>query len=344
MTKQRIISLLKQTGYLTLDKFLTEVISYYYANNHVFGKEGDFTTAPEISQLFGDVIGFWCVHHLLNAQGNFCLLELGAGRGTLMNDVLHIIKKFPAAYIKLNEVHIIEISPGLQKTQQQKLAKFSDLKITWHRELPDSLCEKNILCIANEFFDALPIKQFIRTESGINEIVVVMKNEELTLVQKPILNNSHDIPSQLNVGDICEVSPIGRDIADKLASYLQSSNYSAALLIDYGYVELPKNTTLQAIKNHKPCSILEHLGKADISSLVNFTDLASRFTSKGLSCSISNQGDFLLAHGIEQRAQSLIKANAAADEINLQLNRLCNPNQMGELFKVLEVTYSLDAK
>jgi SAM-dependent MidA family methyltransferase len=337
MIQQRILTLLKQTGYLTLDKFLAEVISYYYTNNHVFGKDGDFITAPEISQLFGDIIGFWCVHHLLNAPGGFCLLELGAGRGTLMKDILHIIKKFPKAYANLHEIHIIEISPSLQKIQQRNLMKFNDLKIIWHKDLSDFSTEENILCIANEFFDALPVKQFIRTNNGLNEIVVVMEDNEFTLVQKPVLGKGFDIPSQLTVGDIWEISPVGSVIADKLANYLQASAYSAALLIDYGYIELPRNATLQAIKNHNPCGILEHLGKADISALVNFTDLASRFTSKGLNCSISYQGEFLLAHGIEQRAQTVIKANADADAINSQLNRLCNPKQMGTLFKVLEV-------
>lgn len=325
----RISNLIKTEGYITLDYFLSLVIAHYYSKNHGIGK--DFITSPEISQMFGEMIGVWLGNFWLNSlKKKFTLIELGPGKGLLMSDILRTIKKIPNMYKHIEEVALIEISPDLKKSQKSNLTKYRDIKINWYSDL--SLVKNNpCLVVANEYFDALPIKQLYIKKNKIYEVVVSTKNDKFCfhLMHIKTLYNSNDNDKFL------EISPYTvKNI--ELISHMINNFGGASIIIDYGYTIPINKSSLQAIKNHKKLtSIFEYLGEADITSLVNFQKIQNTYNDFNIKNSISSQTDFLIKCGIQQRAESLIKNGAKVNSIKAQLNRLLSPDEMGKLFKVL---------
>ncbi len=291
---KQIVDEIKQSGGIGVDRYIELCNTHYYSTRDPLGVKGDFTTAPEISQIFGEMIGIWAITQWekIGSPEKFALLELGPGRGTLMADLLRATKVVPGFK---PEIHLVELSPTLIAIQKAKLSA------TWHREVPT--LDIPTIIIANEFFDALPVKQFI----GKLERKVVYENGQLAF----------NIATEDGItNEICES---GLQIMRRL-----TAQAAAGIIIDYGYTTNSRKNTLQAVKNHKYHNVLENPGEADLTTLVNFPALVEQAAKP---CKITTQREFLLAHGADVRAKVLNKEQ--------DLERLISPEQMGELFKVL---------
>lgn len=317
----------------------------YYMKQDPFGKEGDFTTAPEISQMFGEVIGAWIADLWLQMgkPAPFGLVECGPGRGTLMADIMRAtsgVEGFHAACI----IHLIEISPTLKAIQNTTLKEYEP---NWHQSLGAVPTSYPLIILGNEFFDALPFRQLVKTPDGWSERVVT---GEMTFGLRPAGPElTAQIPEHIRgaqEGSIFELSPTRSAAMENIASLLQDAG-GAGLFIDYGYETAATGDSFQALKAHGSVSVLEYIGDADLTSHVNFDALTQAAKSSGLAVQpITTQGTFLRAIGIEARAQYLMKQandNQRAD-IESALKRLCDPAEMGELFKVFSVSYGQNIK
>lgn len=322
--ESHIKNLISFNGPIGVDQFMEVVISHYYKNNNPFGSKGDFITAPEISQMFGEIVGIWCANHWMNTGSNtFTLVEIGGGNGTLMSDLLRGTKHIPKFHQSITQIAMVEISPLLQAKQKSTI-NFSN--IAWYNDL-NELDTENCIIICNEFFDALPIKQFIKEDDGFKEILVTLNNGKFEFIKSSRL--FHNLTSA-STGSIIETSSASLAYASVIKNKIGKNG--KALIIDYGYVDPPYKSTLQALKHHKYHDVLSDLGTADITALVDFKALGEVFPNS----KITTQGEFFKTYGIEARAQSLIQNGANANEVNLALYRLTAAEQMGSLFKVLE--------
>jgi NADH dehydrogenase [ubiquinone] 1 alpha subcomplex assembly factor 7 len=321
-------------GPMPLDRYMALCLGHpehgYYTTRDPFGASGDFTTAPEISQVFGELIGVWIANawDTIGAPKHFALIELGPGRGTLMSDILRVLQKAPAC-AKAATVHLVETSEILRAAQRQRLPH-----ATWHAHV-GSLPALPSLIIANEFFDALPIRQFVRMQGRAVETLVVNDGEILALRQSP---SPYAIPV---AGEgVFEDSTIRNAIATQLGDHLVKLG-GASLIIDYGHLRTAIGDTLQAMQSHKFVSLLHEPGQSDITSHVDFEALARGFVSGGAKIAgIATQAEFLRAMGIEKRMEALtsrLDASAQQDVATAAL-RLVQSDKMGDLFKVLCVT------
>lgn len=332
LLEKYLCQLIKVEGPLPLDRFMQIVIKYYYSNCNSLGAQGDFITAPMVSQLFGETVAVWCLDKFLNhINDDFCLIELGAGDGTMLQDILRITDKFPSFTHHLKGIIILENSLLLKQKQAAALSQYHH-KLTWIEHIDELLQhnQKNTIIIGNEFFDALPIKQFVKREGKFFEVCVALNTDnqlEYALSAKPS-RIDHDCPE----GGIIEISPAAQRIARLLAG-LQNT---CCLFIDYGYIHPSYQSTLQAVKNHCESNVLKDIGSSDITAHVDFATLADIFTEHDMQVTLATQGDFLKAYGIEPKAAKLVQMGANATGITRDLNRLIHPNQMGTLFKVLE--------
>ncbi len=315
----------------------------YYMTRDPFGAEGDFTTAPEISQMFGELIGLWAaeVWRMMGAPKRVALVELGPGRGTLMADALRAAKLVPEFSAAI-EVHLVEMSPVLQERQKATLGP-SAPRITWHQTI-ETLPGCPLIIIANEFLDALPIRQFIRQGAGWHERMVGL-DELGQLVFGLALEAEAALAATLaEDGAVLEFAAIAQGIVESLAKKLLKQS-GAALFIDYGHVQTGFGDTLQALKAHKPVSLLFNPGEADITAHVDFAALSRVGTKAGLRVQgAATQAEFLAALGIEYRAATLMKAaksDAQRDTIQVAQQRLTDPAQtgMGTLFKVMALSH-----
>lgn len=300
-----------------LDKFMNDALSAYYHNRDPFGVDGDFITAPEISQLFGEIIGIWAVQKWMGMgmPPKINIIEIGAGRGTLMADLLRgtgHIKEFCDAVI----VHIVETSDTLIKKQQSVLKKHA---VSWHKHLLDISDTLPSIIIANEFFDALPVRQFKFEDGGWRELYV----DGIDLVWQKIDNPPLRpiLPPPKN-GNVFEYSN-----AQESYALLMSHFNGAKLIIDYGYSKSTYGDSLQALYKHAPCAITDNVGKADLTTHIDFQWLSGFFKNSR----VITQQQFLKENGIDIRYQKL---NDPKLESGYQ--RLIDPDQMGDLFKVLE--------
>jgi SAM-dependent MidA family methyltransferase len=315
-------------------------LRHYYATRDPLGLAGDFTTAPEISQMFGELIGLWLLE-VWNGMGrptDCRLIELGPGRGTLMADLLRATRLLPD-FKAAATVHLVETSPSLRRKQRAALAS-SDFSLHWHDRIEDVPSGPTLL-VANEFFDALPVRQFVGTERGCCERLVGLEGERLIFGLRPEPEPALGTP--LRLGDILEWPVASINVISELARRL-AGDMGAALILDYGYQGPAFGDTLQALKGHNPVDPLEEPGEADLTTHVDFHRLAQAAAAQGARAhGIATQGDFLLALGIEARASALkarAKPGQAAD-IDRALARLTErgPTGMGDLFKVLAVTH-----
>ncbi|PCI32660.1 MAG: methyltransferase [Alphaproteobacteria bacterium] len=345
-----LIKLIKAQGPITIATFMAEALGNprhgYYMKQDPFGRAGDFITAPEISQMFGEMVGLWQAVNWMNMgrPEKIHLIEIGPGRGTLMQDALRSLKAIPGMMDAL-EIHLVEMSPKLKTTQAETL---KDYKIpTWHSRIGDVLSQAKgapILLIANEFFDALPVRQFQKTGNGWHERLVSLDDKErLSLRLAPAPSPEHLIPSALHradVGSIAEVCSIGDNIMAEIAEHIQQSG-GAALVIDYGHDAHGTGDTLQAVKAHKYVDILSEPGDVDLTTHVNF----QRLKEVAHACETrvhgpTGQGVFLKALGIDARAETLSTnaSEAQKSTILAALHRLTDDGEMGNLFKVMAVT------
>lgn len=326
-----IQDMIAEEGPMALDRYMTLCLSHpahgYYMTRDPFGAGGDFTTAPEISQIFGELIGVW-VAQGFNAMGSprkFALAELGPGRGTLMADVLRVLKKSEAA-AKAARVHFVEMSPVLREAQNRRVPD-----ATWHSTIA-SLPALPTIVIANEFFDALPIRQFEREAGQQFERRIVSDSEGLKMAKLPSA-----FPLTARGEGVWEDHSIRETFAAALADHLAKVK-GLALIIDYGHGHSAFGDTLQALKAHKPCAITDFPGEADLTAHVDFESLARGLGKGGVrKTALLTQGDFLNAMGLEQRTAILSKSVSGKAEGDLLAAsaRLAHPAQMGQLFKVL---------
>ncbi len=345
----RIAALIAAQGPISVAQYMTLALhdaqSGYYATRQPFGAAGDFITAPEISQMFGEMLGLWCVQ-VWHDQGQpkaKRLVELGPGRGTLMADALRAAKAAPE-FLQGLEVVMIEASPSLQKLQAEKL-KDSGADIRWVSHFDDSLADRPLFLLANEFFDALPIRQYVKTERGWCERMIVAKDAQLDFALAPTPTPHAAIPASragAPDGGVYEYAPSATALAQAIARIVAEKG-GGALLLDYGYGELSfcegggHGETLQAVGGHAFADVLADPGENDLSAHVDFAALADAARQGGAAVyGPQDQGAFLADLGITARAQQLMKANpAAAQNLLAAVERLIGHDQMGHLFKAM---------
>ena len=342
--QSRIAQLIEAQGPISVAQFMTMALldpkEGYYATRDPFGAGGDFTTAPEISQMFGEMAGLWLVQAWAD-QGspkNPRLVELGPGRGTLMADILRVAQVAPDFVADL-EVVMVEASPALQEIQAEKLRGLG-ADVSWQAQFDDSLTDRPLFLVANEFFDALPLRQYVKTERGWCERMVTSANGELAFALAPVPVPSSAIPADRAAapdGGVYEASPAATALAEDIARTITVKG-GAALVIDYGYGEAAGfSETLQAVSGHKFAEALAEPGEDDISAHVDFAALAQAGKRGGASVfGPLTQGMFLANIGIVERAEQLMKANPdEAQKLLGAVERLIGNDQMGRLFKVL---------
>lgn len=324
-------------GPIGIDKFMALALGHpqygYYMTRDPFGAHGDFTTAPEISQMFGEIIGAWCadIWNKLGCPSPFILMEAGPGRGTLMADILRATKS-AGGFRDAARIVLLETSPVLRDIQRKALSAYQG---DWIESLNDPIIQSSnhpIILIANEFLDALPLRQFVKINGVWQERTIKSEDEELVFT-----------PAQ---GTIREDSP-ARDDFVKMISRLIKQRRGTALFIDYGYEGPATGDTLQAVKNNKFHPVLTDIGNADLTAHVDFTALAHAARTEG-ACPVGpvSQGDFLRNLGIEARA-ALLSAYATENQkndIRKALHRLTAPDQMGRLFKAMAICHGESLK
>ena len=299
----------------------------YYGARDPLGARGDFITAPEISQMFGELIGLWAADLALRAQAPFVWVELGPGRGTLTADALRAMAQARLA----PPVHFVETSPVLRTAQRALVPQ-----ARWHDEVATLPEDGPLIVIANEFFDALPIRQYERTAAGWRERHVAADPPRLV---PGAADGAKAIPIQLAdapLGAIVERNPAAEAVMAVLAARIARQG-GALLAIDYGYEGPACGDTLQAMQSHAYADPLSAPGTRDLTAHVDFAMLASVARANGLRPGpCVGQGAFLTALGIEGRAAALARANPArAEDVAAARARLTDAAQMGRLFKVL---------
>ncbi len=315
----------------------------YYMAREPFGAAGDFVTAPEVSQMFGEMIGAFLVEcwERLGRPAPFQLVEFGPGRGTLMADVLRVAKRVPA-FVAAARLTLVETSPRLRAAQAKTL-EGAALRPVWVDRAED-LPPGPMIAVANEFFDALPIRQFQRADGAWRERVVGLDEEGvLGFGLGSTALPEAGLPEGLKTataGTIVEVAPVGVAIMTELAARIASAG-GVLLAIDYGYAGPAFGDTFQAVRSHAHVDPLVAPGEADLTAHVDFTALAQAAARSGaVVAGPTTQGDFLLELGIAERAGRLgaDKDEAVRADIVSQVERLVGPDEMGALFKVIAVT------
>jgi NADH dehydrogenase [ubiquinone] 1 alpha subcomplex assembly factor 7 len=335
---------IRANGPISVARYMAEALGNpehgYYMKQMPLGAAGDFVTAPEVSQMFGELIGLWCAEawRLMGMPSPVRLVELGPGRGTLMRDALRVASSL-AEFRAALDVHLVESSPFLTKVQQ------GVIRGTWHDRFED-VPAGPLLLIANEFFDALPIHQFEKCVDGWHERKIGLDGDErFTTVtdSKPRAGLPPICPALegLGAGATVEVCPEGLDVIRRIADRIVRDG-GAALIIDYGHTESAPGETLQAVKRHAYHPVLTDPGEADLTAHVDFAALKGAAEARGaLVLGPAPQGRFLLELGIEQRADALRRGATAdqARDIKSGLLRLTDPRAMGQLFKVMALVH-----
>ncbi len=343
----------------TLEKIIREVISKqgaisiaaymelalqhpehgYYRTQEPIGRTGDFITAPEVSQLFGEMIGVWCAEawRCLGRPAPFALVELGPGHGTMMQDVLRStanVGGFPEA----KKLFLVETNELLRKRQQELLRD-----VTYIDDVTQ-VVPWPLVIVANEFFDALPVRLFEKTFRGWAERMVTVEEAAFGLALRPLTDaETLLVPQSIREappGTVFEFSPAAQVMMRDIARTLVARK-GKMLLIDYGYVAPSGSPTVQALSNHVSTNILERPGEIDLTAHIDFSALAGIARANGAKTSaIVGQGEFLTNCGIEIRADALKKRATfqQAADVDSGLKRLVHDDQMGSLFKVLEIT------
>jgi NADH dehydrogenase [ubiquinone] 1 alpha subcomplex assembly factor 7 len=338
----RIKALIAAQGPISVAQYMTMALhdaqNGYYATREPFG--ADFVTAPEISQMFGEMLGLWCVQvwHDQGRPAKMRLVELGPGRGTLMADALRAARVTPEFLIDLDVV-MIEASPLLRQIQQDRL-KDCGAAVRWTTHFDDSVADRPLLLLANEFFDALPIRQYVKTERGWCERMVILRDDKLDFALAPTPTPSAAIPATragTPKGGVYEISPAAGALIERIAGVVAAKG-GGALLIDYGYGDVTGyGETLQALGGHKFKDVLLDPGENDLSAHVDFMALARAGRHGGASVhGPRGQGVFLTDLGIMGRAERLTRVNpAAAQSLAAAAHRLTAHEKMGDLFKAL---------
>jgi len=328
------------TGPISVAEYMAECLLHpehgYYSTRDPFGSTGDFTTAPEISQMFGELLGLSLAQSWLEqgSPDHFILAELGPGRGTLMADVLRASQSV-AGFHAAAQIILIEASPVLQQIQREKLAGYN---VSWHSNI-NELPAAPLFLLANEFFDALPIRQFIRADVGWCERRVGLQNGKLVFGIGPAspvatLDHRH---KDCGTGDLVETCPAGCAISEEIGRRI-GANGGVAIIVDYGNWQ-SLGDTLQALKNHAFDPPLAHPGQADLTAHVDFEALASAARPHAAVSKMIPQGELLQRLGITARTQALARnmSGDALENHTAAFKRLTDADEMGTLFKAIAI-------
>jgi NADH dehydrogenase [ubiquinone] 1 alpha subcomplex assembly factor 7 len=368
----RLKAQIAQDGPINVPEYFTRCLhdprDGYYANRPALGSEGDFITAPGVSQMFGELIGLWLMEtwDRMDRPAPFRLVEMGPGDGTLMSDILRAARLLPA-FLEAADLWLVEVSPVLRAAQKDKLTGAS---AQWADRLEEVPAQAPLLLVANELLDCLPARQFVKTPEGWAERVVGLGEDgELAFGLRSLNPSSlgevarragggafsaaaasdilQSLPTpsasptpppwgeDLHVGAILESSPAQAALGTELGHRLARDG-GAALLIDYGRASPEAGDTLQAIRAHAKEGPLDNPGQADLTVWADFPSVLDAARQAGAHAPpVIGQGDFLRALGVEARAQALAAARPdRADTLARQLDRLTGAAQMGDLFKV----------
>lgn len=336
----RLSAEIAQAGPISVAQFMAAALyepqDGYYRTAAAIGRGGDFITAPEVSQMFGELIGLWAAQAYadLGAPEAFALIELGPGRGTLMVDALRALRASPAALAAVRPV-LIEVHPGLKAQQQERLAA---APVAWAERLEAAPAGPCVI-IANEVLDCLPIRQFVHTAHGWRERVVGLQGERLCFGLAPDPVPPRLLPAwalAAPVGSVAEIRPALEGVVAELAARLHASP-GRALFIDYGAPASGPGDTLQAVRRHARADPLEAPGEVDLTAHVDFAAFAALAAAQGLQVrGPMAQGAFLNALGLAARTAALSAARPdLAPVIAGQAARLADPAQMGVLFQAL---------
>lgn len=336
---ERLARRIRAEGPISVADYMEAVADFYYGTRDPFGAAGDFTTAPEVSQIFGELIGLWCVDlwRRMGAPDPVLLVELGPGRGTLMADALRAARIVPK-FLEATQLHLVERSPVLRQMQAEKLDAFAP---HWHDGI-DTLPPGLAFFIANEFLDALPIRQFEHRQGGWHERLIgcdpLRMHFSFTCATQPS-PLAATLPDAAD-GAIAELAPAITALGTALTARLRRDG-GAALFIDYGYFPSAYGDTLQALRRHKPVPVLDAPGSADLTAHVDFAAFAAAAQAAGATVlGPVTQHAFLRRLGIAERAATLLAkaAPAQTEKILSGAQRLIDPPEMGSLFKVMALT------
>jgi SAM-dependent MidA family methyltransferase len=338
-----------ESGPIGLDRYMAVALGHpvhgYYRTREAVGSENDFITAPEINQMFGELIGLWCVEvwRLMGEPEAFHVVELGPGRGTLMADALRAAKVAPD-FLDALDVHLVEISAPLRERQRAAL-EGRGFKVAWHASAGD-VPPGPAIFIANEFFDVLPVRHYVHRDGGWRERLIGL-DEHGRLSFGVGAAHETAIAAEGETDDILEVGVAASRLMTQLGVRIVTQG-GALLAIDYGYSEPATGETLQAVRGHQFVDPLAHPGEADLTAHVNFSALAR--AARGAGCAVHGpvpQGQFLTRLGIFERASILERAATPAQSasINTALDRLAGEGagfdaatDMSRLFKAIAVT------
>ncbi|MBN2907853.1 MAG: SAM-dependent methyltransferase [Rhodobacteraceae bacterium] len=337
-----LVQRIAANGPISLADYMAECLMHpthgYYSTRDPFGAGGDFITAPEISQMFGELLGLWLAQVWIDqgAPTPFTLAEMGPGRGTCMADALRATRRVPGFHAAMR-VHLVETSPTLREVQRQTLAGTA---VTWIEDV-NALPQAPLFLIANEFFDALPIRQFQRDPAGWCERQVGVIDGQLAFglsAPAPLATLEHRL-ADTAPGEIVETCPAAGAIAGHLGAVI-ARHGGGALIVDYGGWHA-RGDTFQALRAHTPESPLASPGAADLTAHVDFEALAQAARSQGARVSaMTPQGVFLERLGITARAQTLARGltGAALESHVAAHRRLTHPQEMGTLCQTIALT------
>jgi NADH dehydrogenase [ubiquinone] 1 alpha subcomplex assembly factor 7 len=331
--KRKIVEHIKENGPMTVAEYMAACLydpeHGYYATRPALGGDGDFITAPETSQMFGELIGLWCAHEwdIALSKAAFNLIELGPGRGVLMQDALRATRNIEGFH-DAKSIILIEMSAPLRDTQAERIADAE-----WALRLEDAPPGPSLI-IANEFLDCMPIRQFVRGEDAWHEKLVGLDEADNLIFGLSAALGAQE--SEDEAGAVREIAPALEGFMYEIERRLHEAP-GRALFIDYGYVRPDGADTLQALNGHRKVDPLQTPGQADLTAHVDFARIAHLAQSAGLQVhGPTTQARFLRGLGIEVRADALSRANPEHRErLARQLQRLIGKNQMGALFKVI---------
>lgn len=345
LLKAELVRLIAEEGPLPVSRFMALCLGHprhgYYMTRDPFGAQGDFTTAPEISQMFGEMVGLWAAHlwQAMGAPSRFALIEIGPGRGTLMADMLRATRVLPG-FQEAAAVHLVETSPVLREIQASMLVENADP--VWHERVETAL-EGPAIIVANELLDALPLDQFVMTDQGWCERLVGLDGEGRLAFGLAATASDEAGPATAPPGAILEQPLAALSLVSSVASHVAREG-GAALFIDYGTMQSGFGDTLQAMQRHSFVDPLEAPGEADLTVHVDFARMAQAGLRAGAAVhGPVRQAEFLLALGLAERAQALL-AKATPEQaasIGAAFDRLTERGVtgMGDLFKVLAFSH-----
>lgn len=343
--KKRIVDLIDALGPLPVAEYMTLCLSDeqhgYYMTRNPFGRGGDFTTAPEISQMFGELVGAWLVEmwQRLGRPEQPLFAEIGPGRGTLAKDIARTFDRLEPKLRANSDFYLIETSSRLGWQQATTLEGTSGT-FKWEKTIDALPSGRPLLIVGNELFDAIPLRQFVKASEGWRERCVGLDSDDRlqfvagrTMIEPALLPPADATTPE---GAIFEIAPAREALMQKIAERIAAGG-GAALFFDYGHLASGFGDTFQAMRGHAFANPLETPGEADLTSHVDFAALAATVWSAGLAPYLTTQGKFLTAMGLLERA-GRIGANRSAHEqesIRQDVQRLAGPEAMGELFKVI---------